>query len=87
MTVAELDLVTVYCDGDTDLISLAVGKVLAYGVGSVIDGTPHFDMARDAEDDIWEFIHPGEGYTSEDDGYPGTENVIAYLKANRHLLT
>ncbi len=84
MTVADLDLVTVYCDGDTDLISLACGEVLACDVDEVADGTPHFDMydnGHDHERDIclWAGLDP-------DDGIPGGGPVAAHLKTNRHLL-
>ncbi len=83
----DLDLVTVYCDGDTYLVSLALGEVLAGNVmGEVPDGTPHFDMIEDGgeknhETDIclWANLDPNSGF-------PGWEHVIAYLKTNRHLL-
>lgn len=87
MTVADLDLVTVYCDGDTDLVSLSLGEVLAYDIAhGPNDRTPHFDMIEDGgqtnhETDIclWANLDP-------DGGFPGWDLVIAYLKTHRHLL-
>lgn len=83
MTVADLDLVTVYCDGDTDLMSLALGCVLAYDVEVACEGTPHVDLTRDMETAAGRMTDPD--YDSDEDGHPGTDAVIAYLKANRHL--
>lgn len=82
MTVADLDLVTVYCDGDTDLISLAVGEVLATNVGDVIDGTPHLDLDTDTENEVCRYNN-----LPEDEGFPGWPEVVRWINANRHRLT
>ena len=85
MTIADLDLVAVYCDCDLNLVSLTIGEVLAHNIRP-LPGTPYFNM----DEECGQYTFGDEiciaAGRDPSDGFPGWDVVTAWLKANRHLL-
>lgn len=83
--IKRLDLVTIYADGTTQLVSLRHACVLFDCDGNhPMDYCPHLEVTRDIEEKA------GKAFWKDqfvpDDGYPGNDAMIYYIINHREIL-
>jgi hypothetical protein len=84
-----LKLCTVYCDGSTTLVSLALNTLL-YDNGegeSPLNNTPHVYLITDDENKASDEWYGTEDGKADDNGFPGWPAIFHYLNNHPERLT